>query len=358
MTQRRGIILLEGPDCSGKTTLARHLVEHHGARYIHCRRDRNIWRLQTAALRLAAEWAQTQLVVLDRHWISECIYGRVFRGGSAFPHSARSMHRMLERFGTLTVLCLPPVEWVVERHAERHARGGEDFPSVREVATRYHDLAYGSIIRPTDGDYVEELSARGGCVNGGWTGTGTSGREAFTLYDASRVIAQRYPKAATEREARRLLNLLDKRVAGIRPFFYSTVLSNLAGRVAYLGGQREPLTVLIGDRVSDPRCAVTWPFYANSGSSEYLNKQLQLAGIPESRVALVNGWDPGGAVTLAAIRKMRPETRFVALGERAAQSQGTDFKLYAKIRHPQHAYRFTYHDDSYRKELADAILGN
>lgn len=348
MIQRRGIILLEGPDCSGKTTLARHLVDHHGARYIHCRRDRNIWRLQTAALRLTIEWAQTQLVVLDRHWISECIYGRVFRGGSAFPHSARSMHRMLERFGALTVLCLPPVEWVVEQHAERHARGGEDFPSVREVATRYHDLAYGSIIRPLDGDYVEELSARGGVgEHGGWA-----------LYDASRVIASRNPKGVTEREARRLLNLLDRRVAGIRPFFYSNALSNLAGRVAHNGGQEEPLTVLIGDRVSDPRCAVTWPFYSNTGSSEYLNKQLQLAGIPESRIALVNGWDPGGAVTLTAIQKMRPEARFVALGTRAEESMGSDFKLHARIRHPQAARRFTYHDNSYREELSRAVFGN
>ena len=345
---RRGIILLEGPDCSGKTTLARHLVNEHGARYIHCRRDKNIWRLQTGALRLAARWAEKGLVVLDRHWISECIYGKVFRGSSAFPHSARSIRRMLDRFGTLTVLCVPPAEFVVENHAKRAKAGGEMYDSIREVATRYQDLLLGSIMRPVEGDHVEELSGRGGIVDTpGWA-----------HYDLAWVTKTRNPQATMANEAKRLLERLDEVTEGIRPFFWNITLQNLAGRVSY-SDRDQPLTVLIGDRASDPRCAVTWPFYSNTGASVHLNKQLQLAGIPEERLALVNGWDPGGLITLEAVHKMRPLARFVALGEKAAASvKGTNIKLAMQLRHPQHARRFTHNDNSYREELTRAVFGS
>ena len=256
---------------------------------------------------------------------------------------------MLDRFGTLTVLCSPPTEFVVERHAERARAGGEMYDSVREVATRYQDLLLGSIMRPTDGDHVEELSARGGILEApGWA-----------HYDLSRVLKTRNPTATMAREAGRLLERLDAVAAGIRPFFWNTALQNLAGRVS--GSPPEvdrPLTILIGDRASDPRCAVTWPFYSNTGSSVFLNQQLQRAGMPEERFALVNGWDAGGLVTLEMINKTRPNARFIALGDRAAASvKGTNIKLVGKIHHPQYVRRFAHHTDSYRRELSDAILG-
>jgi hypothetical protein len=102
-----GIVVLEGADASGKTTLARHLVDRYGARYLHSTRRREVWRWHLGALRWAVRESASRLVVLDRLWLSEQVYGQVFRGGPAYDLGARCLDRVLLRYGAVTVLCVP-----------------------------------------------------------------------------------------------------------------------------------------------------------------------------------------------------------------------------------------------------------
>ena len=53
-----GIIVLDGPDCCGKTTLANDLIMNHGARYVHAtyRFGKTMFAYHTAVMRKALHY--------------------------------------------------------------------------------------------------------------------------------------------------------------------------------------------------------------------------------------------------------------------------------------------------------------
>lgn len=106
---RYPIIVLEGPDGAGKTTLACALQEYLGARYIHLTyRWRDKMHLyHGAAIRLCAHLAQNQPVILDRWWPSEIIYADAYRGGSKFAKYHLLLEHIASNLGVVYVFCLP-----------------------------------------------------------------------------------------------------------------------------------------------------------------------------------------------------------------------------------------------------------
>ena len=343
MTSRCGIVLLEGPDGSGKTTLARTLAERHGARVLHATRylPHRMWLRHVAYLRYACKLAQDHLVVLDRGWISECVYGAVFRGGARFPHSARALDRVLLRHRALHVLCLPrDHSVVVKNHAERAAKGGELYGTILDVAARYEDLYSGSIVRPIDGDYVEQLSARGG---------------VFARHDWVRYDLTRWPPSQLHQFASHLVRELEH--------LRTPVLAQDARLLdhAYpnlVGSHQTAKFLLVGEELGDKgRSGMPWPFCANDQSPEYLNRALSKIGFDETRAIWTNARTPDQ--WLPRLREWsqhyRPELIPVALGrvaERYLKNAG--FKNVHHVRHPQHARRFDHHGQ-YHEELRGVL---
>lgn len=334
-----GIVVLEGADGTGKTTLARRLVEDHGAFYIHKRLHADMWRHHTAALRLAVRYSATRLVVIDRLWISECIYGRTFRQASAYPFTARCVDRTLWRFGALTVICSPPLDWTITNFKQLKKTRKEMFTSMEEVAQRYHHLWYGGSrsLHP-EPDYVEQLTISGGLA---------FMRPDFALYDVSSP-ADREDEGRAYVEGVLLPRLAElrrhRREKELDPAFH-----NLAGAIG------PDCSLLVGDELGNPDSPVRWPFYANVGSPRYLAKTLHQLGVDETRIALANAHDPGfGYVLNLAATRVK---RIVALGREAERTleKHKPHKPIIHVRHPQHARRFTHHDDSYRQELERAL---
>lgn len=106
----KGLIILEGPDGSGKTTLAEYLVKHHQAHYMHLTYDKswNMFDYMTEHLTAAINMLeQGHLVIIDRHWMSEEIYAKVFRGGSPWPYMGRLFDRIILKYSGTYVLCIP-----------------------------------------------------------------------------------------------------------------------------------------------------------------------------------------------------------------------------------------------------------
>lgn len=103
------IIVLEGPDGVGKTSLGLALKEYLGAKYIHLTyRFRDKMDLyHTAAMRLCTRLAQHDPVVLDRWWISEILYAEAYRGGSPFIKRHFLLEHIANCNGLIYVVCLP-----------------------------------------------------------------------------------------------------------------------------------------------------------------------------------------------------------------------------------------------------------
>lgn len=117
---RYPIFVLDGPDGTGKTTLANGLREYLGARYIHLtyRFKDKMHLYHGAAIRLAARLAERQPVILDRWWPSEIVYADAYRGGSKFIKHYFLLEQVATQLGVTYVICLPKDRERYLRHYE------------------------------------------------------------------------------------------------------------------------------------------------------------------------------------------------------------------------------------------------
>lgn len=106
---RYPIIVLEGPDGVGKSSLGLALTKYLGAKYLHLTyRFRDKMDLyHYAAIRCCAHWAQNQPVILDRWWVSEILYAEAYRGGSPFIKRHFLLEHIANKIGLTYVVCLP-----------------------------------------------------------------------------------------------------------------------------------------------------------------------------------------------------------------------------------------------------------
>lgn len=279
------IIVLEGPDGTGKTTLANKLVEVWNAKarrgtahYIHStyRRDQRLW--DCAALRWAVKISERGgLAVLDRHWPGDNVYGQVYRQKGGIW--TRRQDSVLQRYGALYVLALAPVDFVVEHHAKLKGLRKEMYSdNMREVACRYHDMYYGNITRYREGmDYVEQISC---CYP--WRE-----RADNYVYDITRVSSTRISRVAHDLidRARVLRRVADP----LLNFHSSKIQYNFSGSVYSAN------TLIIGRYLSGlSACATKWPLMHDEPWSIFINDALHVAQINEKDLAWMSVIDEDG----------------------------------------------------------------
>lgn len=119
-------IIIEGPDGTGKTTLAQTLCDQAGYAYRHeGPPPAGVTAFQHYAGILASLREPT---LLDRFHLGELVYGPLLRGRSGLD--ANDMGRLRVQLAALhvqTIICLPPVQVALNNWLERSRRGKELF---------------------------------------------------------------------------------------------------------------------------------------------------------------------------------------------------------------------------------------
>lgn len=131
------LILFEGPDCAGKTTLIESIVMP-GDHYIH----NGLYPSQQAAIdAYLHQFEETSksydTTFIDRaHW-SEQAYGKVIRDTHMLQDDWEMLENKLLEINALTVLCLPSIFLAHERWSERNKKG-EEFVTKRAQYTKIY----------------------------------------------------------------------------------------------------------------------------------------------------------------------------------------------------------------------------
>lgn len=106
------LIILEGPDGSGKTTLAHELVRGHGFKYKHHgppQKDPLCEYLETLTQveNEGGNW------VVDRFHLGEQVYGPLLREDKLGLAGRIVIEQLATQFNAIVVLCLPPLDVVL-----------------------------------------------------------------------------------------------------------------------------------------------------------------------------------------------------------------------------------------------------
>lgn len=116
MTTRSKLIVIEGPDCTGKTTLATHLARELGFKYAKFSNPVS----RESAHRAYVDWlkAKQPNTVLDRSWLGEFAYGPLFR---KYPvdYMDELEELIAANYDILYILSVPTREWAAKHSDNR-----------------------------------------------------------------------------------------------------------------------------------------------------------------------------------------------------------------------------------------------
>jgi hypothetical protein len=134
------VIILEGPDGAGKTTLAQYLVKHANFQYVHSgppKPGEDL--LLTYASTLDSAIRINKDVVIDRLYAGESIYGPVIRKHDHLGEEGQKiMQRIVRGQGVLEVFCLPPYRTCYSNWFKRQQAKGELVTDSNTFHTIYH----------------------------------------------------------------------------------------------------------------------------------------------------------------------------------------------------------------------------
>ena len=245
----RGIIVIDGSDGTGMTTLARDLVARTGAHYLHLtyRWPNKMFEYHTAAIHRAAKLAQTGLVIVDRWWMSELCYANAYRGGSRWPLMYRMLDRIALKHGLIYVVSFSENirEHLNAYEALKESRS-EMYKDFAPVVVEYHKLWDKVKTWPHTIHYDYLKNDRAGFID--------------------RLLA----KLESWREAQ-------------DPMILDAGNYNVTGHISSAN------YLLVGDRVN-PRKIVRpwWPFHDYADSSLHLAKSLERLGFQEHEFIYTN----------------------------------------------------------------------
>lgn len=299
------VIILEGIDGSGKTTLAKEL-QNIGYEYKHEGVPHPGVDLIAHYLSvLDSSMGSEKNVVHDRLWLGERIYGPVMRNLDRLGPMGHTLFERLHRSKDIThILCHPPYEVALANYAKRKALKGEYIDSdnhFQQIYERYRSFV-------TNMDIVYD----------------------YTKHDSKALLTQ--------------LNLSKSTLP--------------KGTVGHLSAKY----LFIADRPNHDYIDV--PFHAITGSSGYFNESLRLAFILERDLAISNAYSPKGVEhnLIPVVKLLRELQHIFIMGGKAAEwffkyrGQINPLIKVHYIPHPSYLKRFKGHNPQILAEIITGAL--
>jgi hypothetical protein len=286
------MIVIEGPDGAGKTTLAKQLAADLKLEYHHeGPPPKNISPLDHYG-RVLEDFRRNKTdVVIDRFAYGERVYGPILRGKDNLGHVGwKLVLRLMRACSVVPIYCLP-------EFGECYTNWSSGRPELIKNAEQFkrtYDLWQHHI--------KTEMPYRA------------------ALYDYTKWS---YPE---------LLHYVRRRLIGDNAHTYP---------VGVIGS---PLAkfLFVGDVGSNPRAHVDLPFWSDRGSSEYLNDALTVAGFHENDIALVNSRRHDGRTQEIPIDF--GWWQIIALGRNASRELAKSNIPHKTVPHPQYWKRFHHAD--------------
>ena len=292
------IVVLEGPDKCGKSTLAAKLRDEHGFTIVKCSvpdKDPYLYFMEKL------DEAQGD-VVLDRFAYSGMVYGPIYRNKSDLtPGQLRNLELKLMSRNALVIYCYDNVKAIQKRFKTEH-----------ETYAKEQDVK-----RLLDGFALAMLKCR---------------------------LPVFYHQMQTKRDYTRGKHLAQ--------LIHNTRLLDIGGFNSAIGNPVNPAVVLVGERRNQkqPYQEVQQPFDFGP-ASDYLFEQLEAAKVPLDQVLIVNS----DAKDLQAIISwVGKSSSWVALGNVAADVLTRLNVAHVKAPHPQYLKRFKRGSTELRQALRDA----
>lgn len=321
------IIVLEGADGTGKTTLANEIVKQLDAGYVHLtyRFKKNMFAYQTWAMHKALRHVATtgKPFVIDRHWISENIYADEYRGGTKWPLSGRFFDRVMNKVGGIYIFCLH--DGTIEDYKERYKKLKEErfemYSDTSGIAQRYCDF-FRNIEKESRSDIFRySIGAEGRDLQG------------FVSYIEDE-FSWRHDTG------NRLRTLTCNNQTG-------SIFSN------YL---------ILGDQVCKSRLGKepAWPFHKYQGGSLLLTQELENLNVPERDLCWVNIHGDRANYLVNLWCEMNPSGKILCLGEDVEKTfkKMKIIRPYTKAIHPACAYRFHKFRNEFTRQLKEFFNEN
>lgn len=316
------IIVLDGPDAVGKTTIAKEFIKKFpNTKYIHngYRWKDKIFDYHTAVMKLASKWAMTHNVIIDRWWPSEACYASVYRNTSAWPLQGRFHERLALKYGVIYLLCLPDQN-TVDRHTEMKKVRNEMYENIEDLCNLYYKLYYGDLNHKDKGNYIDKLILSGG------------------VKDIPYYIPYTIERWGAHLDT--FLDLVMHVATEMRESQFQDALSPFEHNV--LGHSKFAKYMFVGDRVNPKYRDIFWPFFEYGNSSLYFTEALNDLWIKERDYMWTNAYDKDGKIDLkyAELANERG-INIIALGKNALKAlKQKRIEPYEIMPHPSHYKRF------------------
>lgn len=331
------IIILEGPDGAGKTTLGQHMAKQLNGTYLHLsyRWPDHMFEYHTAAIRYAIRKSHKHPVIIDRWWPSEALYAAEYRGGSKWEHMGRMMDRVARKHSAIYVYCLPDDLVEYEKRFNKLKEEREEmYDSVVGVAKRYLNLWHGDKKHIPTANYADLLIRTGGVKD----------RDDHMYYSINMYghcmdhFTELVVKRATERLAAQFPGSLDE--------------PNLLGHL------KEAKYLFVGEQVNPKHHNLYWPWYDYGHASLYFAEALHGVPAREELFMWANALNHDGSKNhlLADLVDLKPNLKVIAVGKVALTQLVKDgVEVFEHVKHPAFVKRFEGGVERMREILRHAI---